>query len=161
MGKWLFTIIMMAGFAAATLFVAQAGEIELTDGSVVRGEIMSVSGGVYQVKTDSLGVVSVPESKIKNIRMGASQANAGGQKAIQLFGNDQVKALEDRIVNDQDLLSSVASLGDDPAFREILKDPAIMKAIAENDVSALLSNPKILRALENQQVKAIGEKLGR
>src|SRR5262249_26108784 len=40
-------------------------EIELTDGSIIRAEVVSMSRGIYRLRSDTLGEIEVPEQQIK------------------------------------------------------------------------------------------------
>ena len=160
MFKYIFLILLLSVLAAPGICTAGKGELELKDGSVIRGEIVSASGGVYRIKTDSLGVISVEESKIRNIRLGEGSNGTSGKGASGLIDSQAIDALKDRLMNDEEMMSRITALANDPGFQEIMNDPEILKAVAGNDVQALLSNPKFKRALENQKIKEIERKLG-
>ncbi len=70
---------------------AGAGElnvIELKDGSIISGEVVSLAGGIYTIRTDSLGMIKLEESKIRAIRSKVPEkgGTSGGPAAAQ--GND-------------------------------------------------------------------------
>src|SRR5713101_9930021 len=46
-------------------------EVELTDGSIIRAEVVSMSQGIYWLRSDTLGEIEVPEQRIKAIRSSA------------------------------------------------------------------------------------------
>ena len=85
---------------------------------------------------------------------------ASGKRESRLIDTQAVDALKDRLMNDEEIMSKITALANDPAFKELMNDPEILKAVANNDVPALLSNPKFLRAIESDRIKEIERKLG-
>ncbi len=135
--------------------------IELSDGSVISGRIISFENGVYTVASPSLGRLRLKDSEILSIRSNPGSSRAM-QSTPQMPDADQAgqsfSGIERRIVGDPKVFSLVMSLQQDPQILAILNDPAIMRAIAARDVEALRNNPKI-RELERNPV--IQEILGR
>ncbi len=125
-------------------------EIELTDGSVISGEIVSLSKGVYTVRSTALGTIQISESKIRTIRT----KGPGGEDSA-----DQLKSIQQKMTGDADIMSMVRSLQDDPDFQEILKDPEVIKAVQAGDIAALMANPKFMNLLNKQSVQQIKNKL--
>ena len=83
-----FLLVFLALFASASLVnAAEVREIELTDGSVITGEIVSLSGGVYTIRSAAIGTVQVEESKVRTIRVKGSSSttgdNSGQLKSLQ------------------------------------------------------------------------------
>jgi hypothetical protein len=137
------------------LFVqhAAAGEvrvIELTDGSIITGQVLSLNNGVYLIRSDSLGTIKIEQSKIRAIRSKSSGTNAS---SIQGIG-----VLQENMLNDKEILNMVHSLQNDPDFQKALEDPEIMKAVKAGDIPALTANPKFMRLLDNATVKEIQNK---
>jgi hypothetical protein len=151
--RWIQTILCL--FLLLFVQEASAGRtqiIELTDGSTITGEVVSLADGVYTIRSDSLGTVKVDAAKIRAIRSGSSS----GAGAVS---SDEVKALTEKMAGDSDIMARILSLQNDPEFKKALEDPAIMKAVSEGDIPALTSNPKFMKLLDNATVKEIGEKV--
>jgi hypothetical protein len=148
-----FTRTIFGLFLLLYVQIAAAGGtqvIELTDGSAITGEVVSLANGVYTIKSDSLGTVKLEASKILTIRAKSSGANA--------VPSQDVKALTEKMLSDKEIMTLIRSLQNDPDFKKALEDPAILKAISEGDVSALTANPQFMKLLNNAVVKEIGEK---
>ena len=148
----------------ATLFLAQesrAGEvraIELKDGSVVTGEVVSLTNGKYIIRSSSLGTIQIDESKVLVIRPIAAPAAANsGATPDNTAGN--VRTLQDRMMNDKEVMSKIQSLQNDPEFIKILEDPEVMKAVNSGDIATLMANPQFLRLMNNSTVQDIAEKV--
>jgi hypothetical protein len=140
---------------AAVVGAADMRQIELTDGSIVNAEVVSLSQGVYTVKSETLGTIKLPESKIRSIRTQA----AGRSTDIPGKQADDMRSLQDKMMSDREIMSLVRSLGEDPQFRKILEDPAVMKAVEEGNIAALMANPQFLKLLDNATVQDIQKKV--
>jgi len=140
--------------AAATLVnAAETREIELTDGSVITGEVVSLSGGIYTVRSATLGTLRIEASKIRVIR---SQGSAAPGDA-----GAQVKSLEDKMLGDSEIMDAIRVLQNDPDLQKIIQDPEIMKAVQSGDFAALMRNPEFMKLLNKQAVQDINKKLTR
>jgi len=145
--------LLMIGIAATTSFAAEIKEIELTDGSVITGEVLSLNSGVYTIKSGSLGTIKIHDAKVRAIRpKSASSSQPSGQ-------NGDVQSLQGKMMNDQEVMSMIQSLKDDPQFVKILEDPEIINAISAGDTAALMANPKFLQLMQNPTVRNIQKKV--
>lgn len=138
---------------ALSLPTAHAGEIreiELIDGSIITGEVQSLSSGVYTIKSNSLGTIKLEEAKIRAIRAKSSDAVAGSA--------GEMKALQGKMMSNAEIMSLIQSLQSDPEFKKVLEDPEIMKAVNAGDVATLTANPKFLKLLDNATVQEIQKK---
>lgn len=156
----------MRRIAAGALFVlaisAQTGlageirEIELNDGSVIAGELLSLSGGIYTIKSDSLGTVRIEEAKVRTVRSKtpvSSGSLPGGGASVQ------AGPLTDRMMNNNEIMTMIQGLQDDPDFKKILADPEVMQAVMNSDIAALMSNPEFMKLLDKPAVRDIREKV--
>lgn len=148
------TCFMMV-LAMSAVHAGEPREIELTDGSVLSGEVVSLSNGVYTIKTGSLGTIRVEEARVRSISAKSSPAGEGA-KSNNTAG--QVNALQGRLMSDDRIMGLIQSLRDDPEFKKALEDPAIMKAVQAGDVAALTSNPEFMKLLKNPTVLEIEKK---
>ena len=127
-------------------FAGETKTFELLDGSIITGEIISFSEGTFTLKSETLGTVRIEESKIRAIR---SRKNGG-------TSGDEILALQETMMGDEEIFAMILSLQNDPEFQAILQDPEIMSAVSSGDISALLSNQKFLKLLENPAIQDIG-----
>ncbi len=143
------------------LFAAGAGAgelkvIELKDGSTITGELLSLSGGVYTIKSDSLGVIKLEESKVRAIR---SQSPASSAAPGSGASGADIRSLQDKMMSDKEVMSMIQSLQDDAEFKKLLEDPETMKAVQSGDVATLMANPQFMKLLNNPTVKDIQNKV--
>jgi hypothetical protein len=147
----------------ATLFLSaecHAGEvraIELRDGSVVTGEVLSLTNGKYTIRSGSLGNVQIEESKVLSIRPVSAPAANTGAAPDNRAGD--INALQNRMMNDKEVMNKIQSLQNDPEFMKILEDPEIMKAVNSGDISTLMANPRFLKLMNNSTVRDIEQKV--
>ena len=144
----LFGLIIGIGSASAS----EMRVIELTDGSVISGEIVSLSNGVYTVRSGTLGTIQISESKIRTIR-----AKGMGREEM----GDQANSIQQKMMGDVDIMGMVESLRSDPDFQEILRDPEVVRAVQSGDIAALMANPKFMQLLNKQVVKQMKDKVSR
>ena len=134
----------------SSVLASEMREIDLIDGSVISGEIVSLSKGVYTVRSGALGTIQIRESKIRAIRTkGPGRQDTG----------DQVNSVEQKMIGDADIMSMVKSLQSDPDFQAILQDPEVVKAVQAGDIAALMANPKFMKLLNKQAVQQIKNKI--
>ena len=149
-------------FTALTCNVSagQLSEIELVDGGIILGEIISRSAGNYIVRSNSLGTVKINESQIRVIRLTSGSST---EKEITNSPNQSVSPdiqnLQTSMMNNKEIMGLVISLQNDPEMQALLKDPDIMAAVQSGDISALMSNPKFMKLLNNAKIKEIQKKV--
>ena len=155
MKRSLFLVAVILLLIARSAPAAEMREIEMSDGSVVSGEVLSLSKGIYTIKSDSLGTIKIDESKVRVIRpRSASQ----GAEASQSSGSE-VRSLQNKMMNDQEIMGMIQSLQNDPEFKKLLEDPDVMKAVNAGDIAALMANPKFTKLLNNSTVQDIQKKV--
>lgn len=140
---------------------SHAGEVravELRDGSIVTGEVLSLTNGKYTIRSGSLGTVQIEESNVRAIRP-VAPATAVSPKAAPDPTAGDVRTLQDKMMNDKEIMSKIQSLQNDPDFLKIMEDPEIMKAVNSGDLSALMANPQFLKLMNNSTVQDIEKKV--
>ena len=158
---WTFLFV---AFLAHAAFAAEVREIQLHDGSIITGEIVSFHGGVYTVRSESLGSIDIEESKINTIRMSSSHTAADEHARSGREGNktrEQIQDMKTHMMEDADIMEIIQSLQNDPDVQKLLSDPEAMKAIQSGDLAAILSNPAIKKLLEKPEVQEIKNKMNK
>ena len=151
-----FRLILFFLAVSAAANAGELKEIELTDGSVVAGEVVSLSNGRYTIRTESMGTISVSDSRVKSIHpRGAAPTSAASSSSTEL------STLTEKMLSDQQTMEVIQSLKDDPDFQKALDDPEIRKAVSSGDTATLLANPKFLQLMSNPKVREIQEKVAK
>ncbi len=148
---------MLAGALVAS-FSVSAEQIVLQDGSRINGKILSMTGGSYQVQTDSMGVITIDKSKINSISQSGGQPTMSNDAAMQA-GQSAVQSLQTTIAGDQGLMTSILQLQSDPDMQAVLSDPELMRAVQSFDLQTLQNHPKIKKLMTNSRVQSIQQKV--
>jgi hypothetical protein len=146
------TLVLACLFSPA--YAGETREIDLLDGSTVIGEVVSLSNGIYTVKSPSLGTIRIEQSRIRTIRSGAAPAAAGAT-----VSPEDTKVLQEKMLKDKDVLNLIQSLQQDPDFQKALQNPEIMKAVQAGDIATLQADPEFMKLLNNTTVRNIQKKV--
>ena len=138
-------------------YAAEVSVIELSDGSRITGEVISFDGNTWIIQSESLGQLRLESAKVRSIRAQdtTGQKQPGTASSGYQVGKDDIQAMQQSIMANQEILKMIMNLHDDPEIQSILKDPEIMNAVNAGDVNALIANPKFMRLLEKAEIKAI------
>jgi hypothetical protein len=130
-------------------------QIELLDGSVITGEVLSMSNGVYTIRSDSVGTVRIDSAQIRAIRAPSGGPVSQGDPALE----SRVQALQQAMANDPESLGQILALQNDPDFQAALEDPDVLAALQAGDLQALLNHPKIRKLTGNPRLPELQKRL--
>ena len=103
--RWLGSMLMLAWCVAAT-----AASIELRDGSVVQGEVISLADGVYTVRTRTLGVVEFDQEDVVAVRYGGSAGHiSAGSATAGTLDPVQTQAIAGRLMSDPAIMEMITA----------------------------------------------------
>jgi len=162
MRKYLLFLFILLGLVFNQA-LAKNNRIELTDGSVVNGKIISYTNGTYAIDSEGMGTLLINESKIKNIGFDDSTENqpiAGAADDIQLPAG-QAETLKNQIMSDPKAMESIAALKDDPQVQEVFNDPEIIAAIKAGDINALSKNEKFMSLTKNPKIQELKDSVSK
>lgn len=149
--------------------MAEQATIVLNDGSKIVGEVVSLKGGHYKIKTGSLGEVNLKQNDVKVIQYGsAPQAATPAVPSTSTTGvasasNPQLASMfqgvQQRITSNPQMMSQIQSMAQDPTLQAILNDPEIKRALEAGDFGSLMANPKIHQLMNHSTVKQITQQI--
>jgi hypothetical protein len=147
--------LLLCMYLSVAVHAGELQEIVLIDGSVIVGELVSLTNGVYTIKTATLGDLKVEDARVETIR------NKSGSMAGSVKASDQqeIMAIQQKMIADESIVQLILALQNDPDFQDILQDESIMKAISSGDFNALMTNPKIVKLMNNSSVQEIKRKV--
>jgi hypothetical protein len=153
-------ILLFTAFCGNAL-AGEVMDLELKDGSVIHGRLESYANGRYTIRTKSLGTMTIDENNVRLIRMGERAQTSGkaAKPATEPVGVE-VRGLVTKMQDDDQIMTLINALKDDPEMQALMNDPQVMKAISAGDLSALMANPKFMELLNNPKVLEIQNKLG-
>lgn len=141
---------------SSAAYCGQSSRIELTDGSVINGEIVSLSNGTYTVNTGTLGEVKLEASKISQIKTANSPAfniPSGIPGQAQTFTAPNIESYKQKLMSDPGNAAVVKGLVANPRIQEIAKDPQIEQAVKAGDMQALMNNPKFMEMVNSPEMQ--------
>jgi len=149
--------IVLLCLSIPSVFAEEISVIELKDGSVITGEVVSFDGKVWIIQSGSMGTLKIEGAKVVSIRTrdAFKKESSGAVSGESTSGKADIKAMQQSIMSNEKIMAMIMNLHDDPDVQAILQDPEIMRAVNAGDVNALMTNPKFIRLMENTQVKAI------
>jgi hypothetical protein len=156
--RTLFGVLLGLTLFTSAAAAAEIREIDLKDGSVITGEVVSMTNGIYTIKSDNLGIIKLEEAKIREIRE-VPPAGTNQPSGTASGTTGQIRILQEKMMNDQEIMGMIRSLQNDPDFKKALEDPSIRKAVQDGDVAALTANPAFMKLLNNATVKDIQKKV--
>lgn len=160
---WMWIVVIVGVLAMATPAAAgEIREIRLTDGSTLYGEVVGVSDGHFSVRTETVGTVRIPESRVSVIRKrGASTVDPSPTRAApqppaapSALG-PQLAGIAQMLMGDESVMEAIRALEADPAVRKVLDDPAAMAAVQSGDIATLMANPDFMKLLAHPKIQKI------
>ena len=145
MKRTIIVCLFFLGLSAAG-YCGQASKIQLIDGSVINGEIISLSEGIYTINTPSLGQIKLEGAKVSKIETGN-------------LSQSQVESYGKTLMEDPKNAAIVTELASDSQFQALAKDPQIAEAAKAGDIQAMMKSEKFKAILENPKLKETIKKL--
>lgn len=151
---------LIAGLLLAGGNPLLAGEsrIELSDGSLITGELVGIDNGQYRIRSTTLGEMSVPESAIRSIQPPGS----GGETApdVSAYG-PEIASIQQQLATNPGLMGQITALQNDPAIQAVLADPELTRLILAGDLERLRADPRIQRLMEHPGIQGIVGQMAR
>ena len=141
----------LLGLAALFGPAAFGATVLLSDGTVIQGEIESLHDDVYTIDTEALGEIHIRRENVRRIDYGGATGAETSPVPISL------PALQEQLLQSEQIMSMIQALQSDPEIRAVLADPEILAAIASGNYETLLNNPKILALASHDKIREIVE----
>lgn len=157
-------------------FLAYGGtvrEVELIDGSIIRAAVLSMDGKMYQLRSDALGTIEVPEYRVKAVRSPreSTESSAHSQPAPDpTFLPTTPSATPAPIPSPNELqqtlsqnpaaMSKIIALQNDPLMQQVLGDENTMRAVQAGDLGALMNDPKIRALMNHPTIRELSGQYG-
>lgn len=151
--------ILLLGLGAALSspnVLADDSRFELSDGSVLRGEVVGFANGRYRIESATLGKVWVPQSRIRSIHP-CADCDPGSPSVAPAIPDyrTRIDDIQRRLVADGKVIESISTLQNDPAIRAVLEDPELMRRILSGDIEGLRTDPKIGTLMQHPEIRAL------
>ena len=158
--------------SAHTVFGATK-QITLKDGSVIKGEPVSLEGGIYTVQTDNLGRLQLPEANVVTIAAEGAAPMAQPQGATpQMPGqggtadagfSGKVSAMQNQIMSNPQTMQTIQAMAEDPEIAAMMSDPAFVQeltaAASGKNAQEVVNNPKVQKLMANPKMQILIQQL--
>lgn len=151
-------LIFLLGILLTPLQSWAEQTITLNDGSVIKGEVVSLTDGFYTINTPSLGQTKIAAVQVASINSSgnyAPPADANVSGAI----DDKVEEVKRSMLSNPEMVNDLQELVKDPQVMKIITNPALLQAVTNKDVNAINNNPDAKALADNPKVHALIEKL--
>lgn len=148
----IWSVVVFSLFICTTASAGALKEIQLSDGSTIRAQVLSLHDGVYTLQSDSLGKIRIDASRI------LSMTNPGMAARPQVAGpapTGDLQALTSQMMADPEVMQKIMTLQSDPEFSRLIADPEIRRLLSEGNMQALHNNPKIKKFSNHPAVREI------
>jgi hypothetical protein len=157
-------LLLLALLVGTSSAGAETMRFELTDGSVITGELVGAADGVLSIDSPALGRLSVPQSSVVSMTAAGTMAvpaPGGPAPASTPSGIDeaQMMAMQQKMMADPAFLERMGALQSNPLMQEILSDPELMQKVLAGDVEALARDPRIQQLSEDPAVRSLSESI--
>ena len=147
--------VLLLSTGSASVFADALRIIELTDGSSISGRVVALEDGVYTIESETLGSLYLPQSEVVSIR----SPQAVRREFHGVAPGFDPEALQNRILQDPEIMTDIMSLQQDRQIQAILSDPGILRSLQAGDISALTEDPRIIELLKHPRIKLIQDKI--
>ena len=153
-------VLLLLSLCLGTAVAGELRDFELYDGSILTGELLSLRGGVYTLKSPSLGTITLNTSQVRAIRLHTTPNMAPSvEGSTQPALNAQIQQLQQTIMGDAALMQLLSSLLEDPQVQTVLADPTIIQAVQSQDFHTLMAHPKVMQLLNHPVIRDISKRL--
>lgn len=155
-----FCALILAFSTAA--YCGQLSKIELTDGSVINGELVSYTNGVYTINAPNLGEVKVAGEKVSKIQTADSALPSTTISPLEQASypnGSQVAAYQQTLMKNPENVAIVTGLIKTPSLQEMANDPDLQAAAKKGDIQALMKNPKFMEMVNSPEIQEAVQKL--
>ena len=152
--------LIVAAVNLALCANAQSAKIiTLKDGSVIKGNVLQLTNGVYTLETGNLGKINVPEPEVVSITAESAPVPPGTGNTGSASLKGQVQEVQTNLLSDPEVMTEIQNIMQDPEIRGVLSDPAFMKAIMSYDPNQIQQNEKTQYLLQNPKFRSLMEKI--
>lgn len=145
-----------------TAYGGGLSKIELTDGSILNGEIVSYLNGIYTINTANFGVIKVSSTKVSKIESVNNvlpntpinfvpQSNNPTQSQVSTYGQTLMKNPENAAI--------FKELTSNPGLQKMASDPQVQAVAKTGDIQSLMDNPEFMKIVNSPEIQESVKKL--
>jgi len=153
------SFILLSG---APAYCGQASRFELTDGSVIKGEVVSYENNVYTVNTANLDQIKIEAGNISKIEpLNYTSTGININPAIQTVSPAQLQPSVNGniLMQNPENMGVIMELTNSPELQRIARDPEVLEAAQKNDIQALMKNKEFMDIVNSPEIQEAVKKL--
>lgn len=152
-------LILLSGVPA---YCGQASRFELTDGSVIKGEVVSYENNVYTVNTANLNEIKIDAANISKIEpLNYTSPGININPVVQISSPTQLQPAvnSNMLLQNPENMGVIMGLTSSPQLQRIARDPEILEAAQKNDIQALMKNKEFMDIVNSPEIQEAVKKL--
>jgi hypothetical protein len=162
MKKLIFCVLLCSAISGFRAFGAEVNDIYLSDGSVLRAEVVSLQNGVYTLRSASMGEFTLDASRVSQIgnRQPGQNSLPGAPLQFQQQPSESQQAFQAKvastqavIMNDPEGMKAAMSMASDPDFQKLIEDPEAVAALKSGDLPTLMKKPQFRVIMDNPKMQ--------
>ncbi len=165
MKKLILALIVAIATGFTSLSYAQETKtITLTDGSNLKGQVVSFENDVYTIETPHLGEIEIDDADILSINAGNAlptqntpNNDPSSSRDAQL--KNQVMQIQSSVMSDPSLMEDIEGLLEDEGIRSILADQNFVNDVMSYDMNKIEQNSNTQELMQNPSIQALMEKI--
>ena len=131
--------------------------ITLTDGTILKGKLLSFQNGIYTVETTRLGQVRIKDADIASIASGSTAPSAAAISSPQNPG--QIQTIQSQLLSDPEIIQDLQTIAQDPQMIELFSDKDFMSAVLSNDPEKIKQHPNSQVMMQNSKFQELLQKI--
>src|SRR5215831_4589519 len=155
---------------ASSPAAADPMRVVLKDGSVVIGELVAVQSGRLVIKSSSLGLVHLDQTRVASMtplaaiptpsRPESGLAASAPPAPAATSQSEMASMLQTLMATDPEVLAQLGELQESDLVKELLSDPDVMAKVRAGDYAALGQDPRIQKLLSDPTLRSIQNRVG-
>ena len=148
--------------------------ITLKDGTVLKGHLLKIENDSYAIQTEHMGQVQVNVANIANITNGSGTSpvtsqtpslpttmtgNPTGNAMNAPAGQGNIGAIQQQLMADPDIQTSVQDLVKDPEIQKLLTSGNLLQDAMSMDPAKIQNNPNIKDLMQSPKMQQLMQKI--
>lgn len=138
-------------------FADEIKVITLSDGSVIKGEVVNVDKSTYTVKTPNMGTIKIKDTDIESITKGlpAKDSNEISDELNPTELKDQVGIMQGKLLNDPALMEDLKNMMQDEEVMKIISSKDFITTIMSYDQDRIKNNAQTQELMSNPKIREL------
>ena len=139
------------------VFADEIKFITLSDGSVIKGEVVNVDKSTYTVKTPNMGTLKIKGADIESITkdLPDKDSNTISDELNPTELKDQVGIMQGKLLNDPALMEDLKDMMQDEEVMKIISSKDFITTIMSYDQDRIKNNAQTQELMNNPKIREL------